>query len=215
LTQAQIPTPYLLVGDSFGSYNLRLYANQFPDKVAGLVLTDGLHESGMLKMPWPLQLLKWFFVSGFIMCVIGAKLGIIRILERLGLFELLKPELRNFSETQVRSIKRSFVRVNHWITMIQELVGMDRSGQQLQIVTSLGDLPIVSIKSQSFFRPALWTRLIPLGQVNQLRDRIHDQLLQLSTQTTLLAAEKSGHFVWTDQPEVMITAVKMILHRLQ
>ncbi|MGD1906178.1 MAG: alpha/beta fold hydrolase [Leptolyngbyaceae cyanobacterium] len=55
LTQAAIEPPYLLIGDSFGSYNVRLYAHQFPQKVAGIVLTDGLHERTMLQLPWSLK----------------------------------------------------------------------------------------------------------------------------------------------------------------
>ncbi|MEM9809381.1 MAG: alpha/beta fold hydrolase, partial [Cyanobacteria bacterium P01_D01_bin.56] len=44
LRQAEIPPPYILVGDSLGSYTMRLYAHTYPENVAGLVLTDGLHE---------------------------------------------------------------------------------------------------------------------------------------------------------------------------
>ncbi len=43
LNNAGIKPPYILVGDSFGSYNVRLYAHTFPEKVVGMVLTDGLH----------------------------------------------------------------------------------------------------------------------------------------------------------------------------
>ncbi len=42
LTKAKIEPPYILVGDSFGSYNVRLYAHMFPEKVKGIILTDGL-----------------------------------------------------------------------------------------------------------------------------------------------------------------------------
>jgi pimeloyl-ACP methyl ester carboxylesterase len=41
LTNANIAPPYLLIGDSFGSYNMRLYADRYPEKVAGLILTGG------------------------------------------------------------------------------------------------------------------------------------------------------------------------------
>lgn len=57
LTQARIQPPYLLIGNSFGSYNMRLYAHRFPEKPCGLVLTDGLHETGMLTMPIQLRAL--------------------------------------------------------------------------------------------------------------------------------------------------------------
>jgi pimeloyl-ACP methyl ester carboxylesterase len=43
LTQAVIPGPYLLVGHSFGGLHLRLFASQYPEKVAGMVLVDASH----------------------------------------------------------------------------------------------------------------------------------------------------------------------------
>ena len=63
LTKAKIEPPFILVGDSFGSYNMRLYAHNFPEKVKGIVLTDGLHESGMLNMPWIVKAVQYLLVS--------------------------------------------------------------------------------------------------------------------------------------------------------
>ena len=37
---AQLEPPYVLVGHSFGGYNVRLFASRFPEEVAGLVLMD-------------------------------------------------------------------------------------------------------------------------------------------------------------------------------
>ena len=39
-----IPAPYVLVGNSLGGMNARLYAYQHPEEVAGLVLVDGSHQ---------------------------------------------------------------------------------------------------------------------------------------------------------------------------
>lgn len=50
LNNSGIEPPFILVGDSSGSFNMRLYAYKFPEKVIGMVLTDGLHESVMLNM---------------------------------------------------------------------------------------------------------------------------------------------------------------------
>ncbi len=214
LTQAGIAPPYLLIGDSFGSYNVRLYAHTFPEKVCGLVLTDGLHESGMLAMSPLLRGLQAFFISGFVMAIVGSSLGIVRLLRLLGLFKLLKPELRAFPRSAFDAATRSFCRPKHWITMAQELFWIDQSGREVAQAKDLGDLPIVDIKSAWFFMPALWTKLIPLGQANQLRDRMHEKLMQLSTNTHQIQATKSGHFVWIDQPEIMVEAVEWVMSQI-
>jgi pimeloyl-ACP methyl ester carboxylesterase len=214
LAQAQLPPPYLLVGDSFGSYNMRLYAHTFPDKVCGLVLTDGLHESGMLTLSPLLRGVQAVFIAGFAMAIVGSSLGIIRLLRLCGVFKLIKPQLRAFPDTAFEAATRSFCRPKHWITMCQELFWLDQSGREVAVAKDLGDLPIVDIKSASFFQPVLWTKLMPMGQINQLRDRMHEKLMQLSTCTHQIAATKSGHFVWIDQPEIIVEAVEWVIATL-
>lgn len=215
LTQADIKPPYLLVGDSFGSYNVRLYTDRYPEQVIGLVLTDGLHESGMLAMPIAVQALKLLFLSGFMMATIGSMLGIVRVLKDLGVFELLKPELRTFTPDQLRGVKRSFCRPKHWITMTRELWNLDKSGRQMPTGLHRSDIPIVNIKSASFFKPALWTPLIPLKAINQLRDRMHEKLQKLSITPIQIKASNSGHFVWIDQPTLITSAIAQILTQIQ
>ncbi len=211
LTKSDVEPPYLLVGDSFGSYNMRLYADRYPEQVIGLVLTDGLHESGMLSMPIAIKALKLLFLSGFMIATIGSMLGIVRVLKDLGVFEVLKPELRNFSPDRLREVKRSFCRPKHWITMTRELWSLDESGRQMPSGMHLKNLPIVNIKSASFFKPTLWTALIPLKAVNQLRDRMHEKLQNLSTHCVQINASNSGHFIWVDQPSLITRAIAQIL----
>lgn len=211
LTRAGIEPPYILVGDSYGSYNVRLYAHLFPQKVVGIVLTDALHETEMLKMSIPLQALKLFFFSGFVMSTIGSTLGIVRLLKVGGVFELLKPELRNCPKNSLNQVKRSFCRPKHWITMSREIINLDKSSRQVRIAKDIGIVPIVSIKASSFFKPTFWTIFIPLKSANQLRDKMHLQLGNLSTDCLQVEASKSSHFVWVDQPELIVDAVKAII----
>lgn len=44
LTNADVQGPYVLVAHSFGGLNIRLYASEFPQDVAGMVLVDAVHE---------------------------------------------------------------------------------------------------------------------------------------------------------------------------
>lgn len=211
LTHAQVEPPYLLVGDSFGSYNMLLYAHRYPEKVSGLVLTDGLHERAMLKMPFQLKALKLFFISGFLMSIVGSAFGIIRLLRLCQVFKLVKPALKKYPPAELTPVTRSFCRPKHWITMSRELWNLDQSGRQLRVADNLGTLPLASIKSQSFFTPSLLTMLTPLRSANRLRDKIHLDLMQLSSISTQLPASHSSHFVWVDEPEVMVAAVEWVL----
>lgn len=43
LVESKIPGPYVLVGHSFGGYNIRYFASKYPSLTAGLVLVDSSH----------------------------------------------------------------------------------------------------------------------------------------------------------------------------
>jgi pimeloyl-ACP methyl ester carboxylesterase len=215
LTIAQIEPPYLLIGDSFGSYSMRLYAHQFPQKVVGLVLTDGLHEDLMLKMPLFLNFVKLFLTLSFGLAQLGAFLGIIRICGAIGLFHLLKPTLRNFSTATLTPVMRSFYRSNHWAAMCREMLSLNISSRQLQQAHNLGDLAIVSIQASHFLKPSLgfFSFLIPFA--DHLRDQMQVKLNKLSTDVLSLSADQSSHFVWVDQPQVILKAVQHLLDKTQ
>lgn len=213
LTKAKIEPPYILVGDSFGSYNVRLYAYQFPEKVRGIVLTDGLHESGMLNLPGMIVAVKYLFISGFIMSVFGSFLGIIRLLGLIGLLEIIKPEIKQFSIIQRQRIKRSFYNYHHWITMTRELVSLNQSSRQVKAACDFADLPIISIKSKTFFKSSIFTFVLPLKAIDRLRNKMHYHLSLLSDNFSQISAENSSHFVWTDEPEIILQAIARLLNQ--
>jgi len=43
--------PYILVGHSFGGFNVRVYNGQYPNEVLGMVLADVSHEDQEARMP--------------------------------------------------------------------------------------------------------------------------------------------------------------------
>jgi pimeloyl-ACP methyl ester carboxylesterase len=216
LQTANIQPPYILIGDSFGSYNMRLFAHSYPEQVAGLIMTDGLHEEQMLSLPFRLQLLKLFFAISFLFVSIGALLGVVRIVGMLGVFEIIKPELKLCNLDRLRQVKRSFYRSTHWLTMAREMIGLDTSGRQLQVANDLGSLPVVNIKAATFLRipgPAsLWGWL--MNPADRARDQIHIALSKVSIDSQQLPAPHSSHFVWVDQPEIMVAAVELVIDRI-
>jgi len=51
LRRAGVPAPYVLVGHSLGGLNVRAFARQHPDEVAGLVLVESAHEDQWNRLP--------------------------------------------------------------------------------------------------------------------------------------------------------------------
>ena len=53
LTNAEIPGPYILVGHSLGGLYVRMFAAQYPDKVAGMVLIEGTNPDSWKRLGKP------------------------------------------------------------------------------------------------------------------------------------------------------------------
>ncbi|MBD2292933.1 alpha/beta hydrolase [Anabaena sphaerica FACHB-251] len=213
LQKAEIEPPYVLVGNSFGSYNMRLYAHLFPEEVVGMVLTDGLHEKQMLAMSFSLQLLKLFFTVSFLIASLGAALGVVRFLGIIGAFEILKKELRQFPKTTLKIVKSSFYSGRHWLTMFREMWSLNTSSHQVEKANDFGNMPIINIKAATFLKPGLGRFYFSIQPADKLRDAIQSNLLLLSTDCEQFLALKSGHFVWIDQQEVILAAVRKIFHK--
>ncbi len=49
LLRARIPPPYILVGHSIGGFNMRVFANEYPEAVLGMVLVDSSHPDQLAK----------------------------------------------------------------------------------------------------------------------------------------------------------------------
>lgn len=56
---------------------------------------------------------------------------------------------------------------------------------------------------------------MPVKAADKLRDTMHDEILKLSTNCTQIQALKSSHFVWVDEPEIIVEAIQEVLHKLK
>jgi hypothetical protein len=93
--------------------------------------------------------------------------------------------------------------------MGREMMNLDKSARQVSIAKHFGKMPIVSIKASSFFKPSFWTLFIPLKSANHLREKMHVELCNLSTDYLQMEASKSGHFVWIDRPQYCSVRLKL------
>ncbi|MEM9807455.1 MAG: alpha/beta hydrolase, partial [Cyanobacteria bacterium P01_D01_bin.56] len=172
---------------------------------------DGLHEDCMGRLPASLQMMKFVFTAGFLMSVVGSALGFIRILQQLGLFQVMSPKLRQYSQIQLAPVLRSFVRPKHWFTMAREMFSLNTSNEQLNSVGNLGSLPVINIKANHFFKPSPLLKPLPLETADNIWTRMHHELMRLSPQSLSLPTQSSSHFVWIDEPDAMLEAIDRML----
>lgn len=204
ITRAGIPRPFVLVGHSFSGLTGRLYAARYPGELAGLVLVDPNHEDDdavRAAMPQPAT---------------GWRARAVWQLDRAG----LTPAFRRFvyrgrhlrglwtgnaagcppqsaGAMHVRCILASSER--EYAAEKSERDSRGLSESQVRDSGKLGDLPLMVISGA--------------GQKNFGGHlAAHARIARLSTRGEHILADKSGHWVQLDQPELVNQAIhRMVL----
>src|SRR5687768_15970578 len=138
LTNAGIPGPYVLVGHSVGGKNVRMFALQYPDQVAGMVLVDARSE----YVDAPTSQAGAQGVER----VTGSEWSLYGVLRRVGLVRLIgasqggPPEMSHQTRTE-RALLSTGQRALD--ASAAESLAMTADNAQLHAAPSLGDRPLI------------------------------------------------------------------------
>jgi pimeloyl-ACP methyl ester carboxylesterase len=209
LLNAGVAPPYILVGHSFGGFNVRVYAGQYPDEVAGVVLVDSSHEDQKARMPAKLR----EFSDGsakqtqrlepFIPLLI--RLGILRLALRHQFDELKIPQQMK-DELLYLSLQTQFVHA-----IVAENLAFDESALQAHTAGTLGDKPLIVLTAGRSLNlpdmPAAETQAFRTIWVNELQPG----LARLSTRSQRIMVEQSDHMIPFEQPQAIVSAIRLVM----
>ena len=189
LDRAKIPAPYILVGHSFGGYNMRAFANLFPDETAGLVLVDSPHEEQADRF-FQIEAMRRLDPYGSLQYLWDSEvLGFLSAID-------LKPFAR-LLDVDSASMQAIF----------SEITGFAESSRELRSYSSPDKIPVVVI--------AHGRRVLAGGA---LSDQLEDQWLSLQKDLAsrfkhhrFIVAEHSGHTIPLEQPDLVIDAIKRLI----
>lgn len=174
--------PFILVGHSFGGYNMQLFAYHYAEQTAGLVLLD----SSLLGKSPKLTDSTLFFQGAL------RKLGVMRLMGGLGILPV--PEAVLSDDRSKAFLYRNFYNEDQQSEM-RFLSTTDE--KQLEIVQKegLGDIPITILSSRA--------------EEKEHKDwqTAQDALLQLSTNSQRKIVEHSSHYIHHDQPQIVIESI--------
>jgi pimeloyl-ACP methyl ester carboxylesterase len=218
--------PYVLVGHSFGGYNVRAFADRYVNDVAGMVLVDG--EDGDVESQrdrlandrafetYIKQLRKCrdALAAGRALPVLGARHGHGGIACPRQFFRGL-PE-RRFSDALNAAI---LAVVNSKIALydevISEMAEMPWDEEYLiRSRRSLGKRPLRILTAQNHYDDTSHTG-IALHRKHTSAEtalaHVQGRWLSLSSNSEQIFAYASGHYIQLDQPNLVIDAIRSII----
>ena len=185
LGAAAIPGPYVLAAHSFGGIIVRLYAATYPDEVVGLVLVDASHEEQNARFQAALTPGQW---AAF---------------QRLSAQAV--PDLADYSDLERIDFDASFAQ-------LREAAAAHPLPPMPLVVLTHGvpvgaDLPpeVLSTLPPGF----------PWDTIERVAQALQAELAALVPGAQQVIATESGHYVHTQQPQLVIDAIQQVVEAVR
>jgi pimeloyl-ACP methyl ester carboxylesterase len=181
LDRSAIGEAVVLVGASSGGFNVRVFASDYPKRVAGLVLVDASHEDQAHEIPW---------LAPFVPLL--STLGVFRLLDvSFGLpVESLAPSARQFA-------RATRFRAAGYQAAADEIMHIRESASEVRSSRRKLTVPVVVVTGAR-------------GADTTWRQLQRDQV-SLSDRACQIVAQQSGHVVSTDQPQAVVDAIRRVV----
>ena len=206
LENAGIETPFIYLGHSLGGYNARIYHEQYPDDLAGIILLESAHPEQWTQLPPEVEAL------------IDEQVGLLNnmsLLSNLGIVRLILPE-QSYLPDESHGIYRSHMANGRHMTASALELGGGIDSAALVPDSSLGDLPLVVVTAgKSFDAFRTFSDDLPFEEAEATWQALQVELAALSTNSVHLISPDAHHNINFTDPAIVIEAVEAMLSMLE
>ena len=185
LARSGIGGPVVLAGASIAGFNVRVFASDHPERAAGLVLVDASHEDDAHDAPWMARFVPLLSTIG-VLRLLGVSFG--------QPVESLPPAVRQFA-------RATSFRAAGYQAAADEIIHIRESASEVRSSRRKLTIPVVVVTGGR-------------GADENWRQLQRDQA-SLSERGCLIIAQRSGHVVSVDQPEVVVDAIRTVVETVR
>lgn len=205
LQDAAEKPPFILVGHSFGGYNVRAFNGRFSDEVAGLILVDTVQEDQYKLLP-PV----WKQVGAALRAHYRSQARRAPLLVELGIERLIL-QARGKAENSYLYLQSKYLAARS-----DELEHIQISAEQARAAGSLGDKPLIVLTAGK--KPAAGTLGLTEKDWDEYQrvwaDDLQLRLARLSSRGKRELVEDSGHDIPSERPDAIVNAVREIQRQI-
>ena len=221
LLNARVEGPFVLVGHSFGTFTVRLYASIYPGDVVGMVLVDPICPSEWFEMTEPeaRKLAAAIRLSRY--GALLARLGVARLISALVRFGA--PGLARTSDSLLTGgtlaeaqrmiaplaklpselrpiIAALWTQPKFFDAIVSQAEALPQSAAQVAATGDYSDIPLVVLSASS-------------SSPSQMKG--HEDLAHMSSQGKHIVASKSGHWIQLDEPDLVIESIREVVESVR
>ncbi len=205
LVAAQVPAPYVLVGHSMGGVHVRMFAQAYPELVAGMALVDSSHERQVSRFARA--------IPGYTN-LMSAQLEMLRGLRgksQAEVIALLYGAEMAPGDPELDALRRDRVRPEAIDYVLEEMdLVADILDQAEGDDYPLGDLPLrVLTATKIIAAPGLSPEEGAL--MLDVFQGLQRQISTRSSRSQQIFVAEAGHYIHHDQPQVVIDAIREVV----
>jgi pimeloyl-ACP methyl ester carboxylesterase len=211
--------PFVLVGHSFGGYNIRLFAHQNRADVAGLVFVDSSHEDQVSRMPPRLRAAQERTDQMMLVLRLASETGVTRLFPDVFTFgDRLIGTLRTSAPDAVGPLMAFSVTPMLAQVAAAEMGSFEESARMVKAARDFGAMPltVISAGRAESVVPGMGIAQEDVEAFQRIWvTELQADMSRLSTRGRQIVLEEATHMIPVWRPDAVTTAVEEMVRQLR